>query len=299
MKIIYCSFPVNNKVIDPDYQNEYDFALKNGFEVELINFEELLDKNVNKALKSINECSEVESAIFRGWMLKPEIYELLYEGLKNKKIQLINNSQEYLNCHYFPYSYEIIKDKTPESIWLEINGEINYESLMKKLKVFKGKSIIVKDYVKSQKHKWAEACFINSSNDQDDVKKIVSRFIELQGNDFNKGLVFREYCQLEFIGNHSKSKMPLTKEYRMFFLNGELIDKYNYWDEGDYKSENPNIEEFSALAKSIKSNFFTMDIAKTIDNKWIIIELGDGQTAGLPDNAHLDNFYSRIKELVK
>ena len=28
--------------------------------------------------------------------------------------------------------------------------------------------------------------------------------------------------------------MPLTKEFRLFFLDGELMYSAEYWDEGDY-----------------------------------------------------------------
>jgi len=294
MKLIYCSSPINNRIVESDYENEYKYALENGFDVQLINFEELLNKNTERALKNIPKNDNTELAIFRGWMLKPEYYELLYNGLKNKNIKLINNPDEYINCHFFPYSYEIIKENSPKSIWFEITKEIDFDEVMEKLKIFNGKSIIIKDYVKSQKHKWKEACFINSSNDKNEVEKIVNKFIELQGSELNKGLVFREYHELEFIGEHSKSKMPLTKEYRMFFLNGELITKYNYWDEGFYSSELNDLTKFISIASKIKSNFFTMDIAKTVNGEWLIIELGDAQVSGLPDNADLNEFYSKL-----
>jgi hypothetical protein len=39
-----------------------------------------------------------------------------------------------------------------------------------------------------------------------------------------------------------------------------------------------------------------MDIAKVEKNgDWVIIELGDGQVSGLPDNADLYEFYNRLK----
>jgi hypothetical protein len=39
-----------------------------------------------------------------------------------------------------------------------------------------------------------------------------------------------------------------------------------------------------------------MDIARTVDGRWIIIELGDGQVAGLPDNCDIEDFYARLAE---
>ncbi|MBL3657241.1 ATP-grasp domain-containing protein [Fulvivirga sediminis] len=50
------------------------------------------------------------------------------------------------------------------------------------------------------------------------------------------------------------------------------------------------------IALSIKSNFFTMDVAKKTNGDWIIMELGDGQVAGLPDNADKEEFYHNLKQ---
>ena len=37
-------------------------------------------------------------------------------------------------------------------------------------------------------------------------------------------------------------------------------------------------------------------IAKEKDGKWIIVELGNGQVAGLPDNADKKLFYQNLKD---
>ena len=41
-----------------------------------------------------------------------------------------------------------------------------------------------------------------------------------------------------------------------------------------------------------------MDIAKKKDGEWIIVELGDGQVAGLPENADKATFYKQLKQIV-
>ena len=38
-----------------------------------------------------------------------------------------------------------------------------------------------------------------------------------------------------------------------------------------------------------------MDVAKKKNGDWIIMELGDGQVAGLPDNADRNEFYNNLK----
>ena len=89
--------------------------------------------------------------------------------------------------------------------------------------------------------------------------------------------------------------MPLTKEFRVFVRNKKVMTTYKYWDEGDYKDVEPLLERFEEIIQEIDSNFFTMDIAKKKDGDWIIVELGDGQVAGLPDNADKDEFYKQLR----
>jgi hypothetical protein len=44
----------------------------------------------------------------------------------------------------------------------------------------------------------------------------------------------------------------------------------------------------------IPSRFFTVDVACLENGDWMIVELGDGQVAGLPDNSDLKQFYEAL-----
>jgi hypothetical protein len=123
---------------------------------------------------------------------------------------------------------------------------------------------------------------------------VVRRFIELQGDDLAEGLVFREFVEFEPLGTHARSGMPLTREYRLFFADGEPVSVLPYWDEGDYTGAEPPLDEFRAVAAKVPNRFFTMDVARTVDGNWLIVELGDGQVAGLPDHADVDAFYRAL-----
>jgi hypothetical protein len=85
--------------------------------------------------------------------------------------------------------------------------------------------------------------------------------------------------------------MPLTLEYRLFFLDGRLLLCSPYWEEGNYRAEGPPTERCAAVAAAVRSRFFTMDVAKRRDGDWLVVELGDGQVAGLPANADIEEFY--------
>jgi hypothetical protein len=120
----------------------------------------------------------------------------------------INSPDNNKFCHYLPDSYDVIRNYTPNTIWFK------------------------KDQISKSLE---EACFIPDASDSIKVKRVVNRFLELQGDDLNE------------------------------------------------------------VAKKINCRFFTMDIAKVENGSWVIIELGDGQVSGLPDNADLYEFYYRLK----
>jgi hypothetical protein len=298
MRIVFCSEPFYPHKPDYAYETEAAAAAQNGFGLELFSFEDLTENKLPKAFRRIKSSEENAPAIYRGWMLKPDQYEILYDELNRRNLSLINSPEEYRHCHYFPESYEIIKDHTPHSIFLPYDENFSFEDLHEQLAGFGDRALILKDYVKSRKHEWHDACFIPAASDRETVEKIVNRFLELQGEDLNEGLVFREFVEFEPLANHSKSGMPLSREVRLFFLNGELLYAAKYWEEGDYDEMDLPEDLFADVARAVKSKFFTMDIAQKTDGDWLIVELGDAQVAGLPRYADEDLFYESIRNLL-
>jgi hypothetical protein len=299
MKILFCSDPLHSSHPDEMYQTEANAVNSLGYSYSLIDYEALVnDNDPIKAVRRISAEETIQHAIYRGWMLKPFQYEQLYKALFDKNITLINDPPAYRHCHYLPESYSIIKFKTPESIWLSLK-DASIDEIMKRLQVFGDKPVVVKDFVKSQKHYWSEAFYIPSAAVRESVERVVNKFIELQGEDLNEGLVFREFIEFEPLAVHSKSGMPLKKEYRVFVLDGTPFYVSEYWEEGEYKGQLPALDEFKEIMLKVKSRFFTMDIAKKNNGDWMIVELGDGQVAGLPEKIKAEDFYKSIAERIK
>jgi hypothetical protein len=131
------------------------------------------------------------------------------------------------------------------------------------------------------------------------LEEKINNFIELRGEYLNEGIVIREYINLNNLTKHSKSSMPLSEEYRLFFMNNNLIGIYDYWEEGSYNIIKPDTKYFEEIAKNIESKYFSMDIAKTKEGKYIIIELGDGQVSGFPKNINVNEYYKIVKIIIK
>ena len=269
------------------------FAERVGLPYALVDHDALVrDDDPGRAVRRVPEQAEPVLAAYRGWMVTPRQYGRLYEALSARGVVLINDPDQYRHCHSLPESFPVIEGVTPRSVWL--TGDLGLDRIMEALVAFGHAPVIVKDFVKSRKHEWAEACFIPSASDRSAVERVVSRFLELQGDDLNEGLVFREYVEFEPIGVHPKSGMPLTEEYRTFWLDGKPIFMSPYWEEGKYGSTTPTLEPFAEVADDARSRFFTMDLAKRRDGGWMIVELGDGQVSGLPRESDADRFYESI-----
>jgi ATP-grasp domain, R2K clade family 2 len=294
--ILFCESPFQANKVDEDFADQFISAKENGFDTLLFNYEDLTsDERFPLATRKIKANEKLAYVIYRGWMLTPKQYAILYNDLLSKNLQLINTVEEYQNCHYLPDSLRFIENSTPKTVFEKFENENSIDKLIEKSKVFGQKPVVLKDYVKSEKHDWDTACFVADASDTDKLRKSLMKLVELRGIYLNEGLVVRAFIELNNLTIHSKSGMPLTEEYRLFFCNKKLVGMYDYWEEGEYKLAKPDTTAFEEIAKQIESNFFSMDIARQKNGELIIIELGDGQVSGLPDKANRNHFYEQLK----
>ncbi|KOS04020.1 ATP-grasp domain-containing protein, partial [Paenibacillus polymyxa] len=217
MYLLFCSDPLNSKNVDMDYREECEVARSLGFDTGLVNFDNLIEdereeSGSNPYIVSKNkQGNEYVNALYRGWMLRPKVYDAWTVALEADRIRMLTSAESYRNCHYFPDSYSLIQNFTPRSVWLE-RDQLDAEYIRKAVMPFGKTAIMVKDFVKSRKHDWLDACYIPDASDQVHVERVIRRFVELQGKELNGGIVLREFVPLEFLTLHPKSGMPLSKE---------------------------------------------------------------------------------------
>ena len=270
--ILFCENPLAPKSVEPDFEADWYAAAQNGFKNLLFNFDDLIDSgNCYRATKTIMKSGELLPVIYRGWMLTPSEYTALYNDLLAKNYRLINSPTEYQNCHYLPDSLKYIGGHTPETIYLKATVDNFVEHFIAMTSVFSNQPIIIKDFVKSEKHDWHTACFVPDASDTLKLRQTIEKFLTLRGRYLNVGLVARAFVSLNPLTIHSKSSMPLTEEYRLFFVNNKLLGTYDYWEEGEYDVERPDIKPFESIAKTVESNFFTMDIARRQDGTLLVM----------------------------
>lgn len=294
MQLLFCADPLQPRLVDDAYREEFDAAAPLALDLSLINFEALVfEGDAAAAVRRVPAAESPVLGVYRGWMLTIEQYRQLFEALQERHITLINTPEQYAYCHHLPLSYSRIAPHTPKTIWIA-KDEFMIADLPNLLEPFGSRPIIVKDYVKSRKHEWAEACFIPSAADTEAAAQVVETFIKRQGADLSGGLVFREFVEFEPLSVHSKSGMPLSREFRLFFLDREVLSVSRYWDEGDYAGEKPPLDKFTAIARTIPSRFFTLDAARTRAGDWMIVELGDAQVAELPPETKPSDIFAAL-----
>lgn len=292
--VLFQSDYLDRRRVDADFEQEYRAVEKAGFAIQLLDTEALDSGSLHKAIRWLPRLEQSTPTVFRGWMMRVAVYDDLYALLDQRGYKLVNTPAQYKHTHHLPESYSVIQGASPRSAWTTTGIDFDLESIMKLLEPFGDRPVIIKDYVKSQKHRWVEACFIPSASDPVAVECVTRAFIEHQDDDLVGGLVFREFVELEPLSDHSKSGMPLTKEFRLFCLDGKALYSSEYWEEGDYGQVDLPGGIFSDVIVKVQSRFFTMDVAQRRDGQWIIMELGDGQVAGLPERLAPETFYERL-----
>jgi hypothetical protein len=295
MRIVFGSHPFEPRRPDPAFTGEFEAALAAGMVADVVSFESLFEEhNADGATRWITAPEDAEVVIYRGFMLTQDNYALLYGALRQVNLQLINTPEEYGFCHYLPGWYESLRGHTPETRWFECTADDCLGRLHELLSAFGTSAVVVKDFVKSEKSYWHEACFIPDASDYEAAERVVSRFLELRGPALNKGIVLRRYVPLAPADLQPAQGQPGSVEVRYFVLRGPVLACAAHGAEGTDLPTQAEIQDLLGLLPHIGSNFFTMDLALTAEGQWIVMELGDGQVSGLPEGLTSEQFYRAL-----
>lgn len=294
MNILFPSDPTRPSKVEPAFEEEFTAAREAGFPCGFVN-----GGFFGADFEFYSVPRDSTPWMYRGWILSYESYRKLDQQLVERGCSLITSpdSYEFANC--FPKWYQALPDgTTPMSAWVQWDPNITVESEIvvtvdQLREVFGDKSLILKDYVKSRKHEWHDACFIEHLND---AARVIRNFIERQADSLVGGLVFREYVPVKKLGRHPKSGLPLSKEYRYFIRDKtDVILASAYWSEADYPDERiPGQEALQAVLGSLQSPFIVLDVVELEDGSTTVLEVNDGGTAGIPLGKYRE-FYAGLR----
>jgi len=120
----------------------------------------------------------------------------------------------------------------------------------------------------------------------------------------HQGVCIREHVDLVKYDQTYLTGCPITKEFRIFIYNGKEIARGYYWSNFYEEVGKPDPAEIPQLfidgciSRMDFNGFWTLDVGQLTNGTWIVIELGDGQMAGL-SAIPIDDFYRKLAEAVK
>lgn len=296
MIILFPSFPFEVRRIDPGFEAEEKAALEAGFKTAHVDTE-FGEGLAFHGLPELRLGDAQERVLYRGWIMKPERHAALETAVLKRGYSPITSQRWYLESYEFPQWYRALEGYTPVSMICPV-GDLGAiaENVAR---AFGNQAVIVKDYLKSRKHEWWDACFIKPADDRDEVRRVVGNFVERQGEDLAGGLVFREFVEFKRAGTHPKSGMPIIQEWRLFVWQHQVLYAAPYWSVGTY-DEPPKwgygTRRISDAIEKLDSQFFVLDVAQRIDGTWEVVEVNDGGSAGIPEGGSAQDFYVALKK---
>jgi hypothetical protein len=165
---------------------------------------------------------------------------------------------------------------------------------------------ILKGETNGRKFLWSTHMYAETKQDAIRVHSRLQEDSMLQYQD----ILIRQYIPLQtfFIAPRG---LPITREYRFFFYKSKVLAGGYYWsnyyddiiETGEVLDPKEVPDSFlQDVANRIQSsttgtppNFYVVDVAKTTDDKWIVIELNDGSMSGL-SMVNPEELYSKLKQ---
>lgn len=230
----------------------------------------------------------IESTVVGRYSTLP-YYEELYADLAHNNSFLINNVEQ----HKYIANADWIKDvqKYTPKTWYDHN----IREAPKDIK------FVVKGTTNSRKLQWKELMFAQNRSHALEIGAKLKGDSLIQTQD----ILYREYVPLEVLEHEIESSCPITNEWRFFCYKDRLLSCGFYWNVAQKETiakADLDFNAFLLLDKCIKiigqkTNFYTLDLAKTIAGNWILIEVNDGQQSGLSCNDP-DTMYSKLRRAM-
>ena len=265
MLLLLPSDPLRPRSTDPHFLSEAQAARELGFDVALVDHDALVAGHADEAVARVPHFYD---AVYRGWMVSSDQYRALEAALSAREAALRTTSASFKSAHELPGWYEALTAHTPESFWSVGSDAGAIAGLCAR---FGSGPAVLRDYVKSMKHYWAEACFVPDVAYTASADRIARRFIELRDDSFTGGLVLRRFE--EFSG----------PEVRTWWVRGQRVLTTAHPDTpNDLPDPSLALPDLTPTIEALGLAFVTVDFALRGDDQWRVVELGDGQVSDRP-----------------
>lgn len=284
--ILMCADPLNPGRPDAHFRPAARAVRDSGGTVALFDHDALQRGETATAVRRVPR--DLGPMWYRGWMVTPDEYTALAAALAERGSPLAVSPDRYQSAHELPGWYDTFAELTPPSVWLPLAPHQGPDpaALARLVRSLRPGPAVVKDYVKSRKHEWHEACFVPDMRDTDRLHRVVARLVELAGDFLAGGIVVREFEAYDGTG-----------EVRVWWIDGEpvLVGAHPDTPEtlpGD--GRRPDLTAVGAAVTRLDCRFVTTDLARRTDGDWRVVEVGDAQVSDLPRSVDPATLLARL-----
>jgi hypothetical protein len=283
LTVLFCADPLDPRRVDEHFAREADTVRATGGTSVLFDHDLLQRGDAAEAVRRVPR--GLGPLWYRGWMVSSTEYHALAKALAARGTPLMTPPDGYQRAHELPGWYDTFLGLTPPSVWLPLNprkvpGEDALNRLVQELPPGAG---IVKDYVKSRKHEWLEACYVPDLRNPKALRRTVEAMVGLQDEFLAGGLVIRAYEPYD------------GAECRVWWIDGEpaLIGPHPDTPGDDPE---PELDHVRPAVRALGCRFVTTDLARRTDGVWRVVEVGDGQVSDLPSTADVGDLYFHLPD---
>ncbi|GAB2807356.1 ATP-grasp domain-containing protein [Actinocorallia aurea] len=283
LTVLFCADPLRPRRVDEHFLPEAETLRASGGAPVLLDLEALRRGDAAEAVRRVPR--GIGALWYRGWMLTAAEYQELAKALAARGAPLMTPPDGYQRAHELPGWYETFAGLTPPSVWFPLlPGELPARApLAEAAGRLPHGPLVVKDYVKSRKHEWGEACFVPDSADLDVLVRVVHRMVELQEDFLNGGVVLRAYEEYS------------TAEARVWWVDGDPVLVGPHPDTPGADAF-PDLDPVRPAVRALGCRFVTTDLARRSDGAWRVVEVGDGQVSDLPRGADAGDLYFHLPD---
>lgn len=232
------------------------------------------------------------SIVVGRYSVLPYYNELQRELVLFKNSTLINSIEQHNRIALSFYYHDLSNLITPQT-WFESEFYLIPED--------ENTHYIVKGCTTSKKFEWNTKMYAKTKREALEIASELKRDLYIGTQE----LIIKRYIPLQKY-EEGLNGLPITNEWRFFCYKDKILSYGYYWSIAE-NAEKYNIIEQSCLdfvhsilykTKEI-ANFYSLDVAKTENGRWIIIEMNDGQMSGLSMNDPYILYKNLYTELIK
>jgi hypothetical protein len=256
---------------DEHFLPEAEAALAAGIKIATLN-QEALDRGEVKLSDDV-----AGRAFYRGWMLADSDYQSLHSAVVDKGGELITSPKHYRQAHWLPGWIDLFRDLTPFTV---VSKDGDYRAALRQM----DGACIIKDYVKSAKHKWTECTFIPDPEDEAHALRVIDNFLTERDTNRVGEVCFRQFEDFQ------------SPEMRSWWVDGQCLMIGAHPDRPKQTRDISSLEEIADAVQQLDNRFVSVDLAYRRDGLLRVVEVGDGQVSDRPATCQTSDFIKMLSQ---